>query len=1029
MRRLVVWIAAALLFAAPAVAQEAVAPTASHEVLRAPVPAWVVPLSEDPLPPIDAAPVRVLAIDHQVRFDAAGKHTYTFGRIRIQTVQGLGLASTVNAAWNPAQQTIDVHAVRIIRDDQVIDVLAGQTFQTLRRERNLESSMLDGVLTATLQPRDLRVGDILESAFTLHDDGGVLAPHQESVSSAPTTSNADRYRFRATWPADRAMRVQVTEPWAAVQPRRTRDGYEVEINDRDLRPIRVPGDLPYRFWIQRTVQISDLTDWNGISIMMAPLYEKAAILEDGSPLTAEIERIRVANPTVEGQVSAVLRLVQEDVRYLALAMGQGGYVPATADETWRSRYGDCKAKTVLILALLKGLGIEAEPALVSTRLGDGLDQRLPMVSWFDHVIVRVVVDGQVHWIDGAGRGDRALADISAPPYRWGLPVRTAGAALEPIVQTARTTPDAVVSIHFDASDGLDAKARVSGDFSMSGDAAATMHGQLANLPDDQRTQTLEGVWEGMVDGIEIETTDTRYDEVGNTLHFLATGKVQLAWTTSAGGRSLSVPNSGVEIAAAAEREEPFEAFKDQPYAINHPQYILGTVSITLPNGGEGFRLEGADVVVEAAGNRIERRTTLENGVVTMTGATRSLVPEVTAAQMAEARAQQANVVNGPVRVRAPANYRATEADRARYDTSTSDVDDLLERAEALVGLDDLDAAIALLDRAIELEPENIKPRNARGFARLGKDDYAGAREDFDQAVDLDPADTQALIGQGRVAAAEGRFNDAIVSYSVAIRLDPADLGALNGRANAYYQIGRADRSLADFRSLQAAAPTWAGGKYGEVRALIKLKRLDDAQRIVDAMIAESAVDAGALGLHVRLAIESGQPARALPALDAAVTEAPADFGLRTLRAEMRVRSGDEAGARADYVLLRQAATGDPVLLNNVCWSQGTVGFDLDQALADCDAALAVLAEAAFVIDSRAMVLLHLERYAEAKAAYEAALAGDANQLVSIYGLGLARLGLGDAGGREDIDRALKRSIDSGEDFDVFEARHPELTIR
>ena len=44
----------------------------------------------------------------------------------------------------------------------MIDALEGQTFQTLRREDNLESSMLDGRLTATLQPRDVRVGDSID---------------------------------------------------------------------------------------------------------------------------------------------------------------------------------------------------------------------------------------------------------------------------------------------------------------------------------------------------------------------------------------------------------------------------------------------------------------------------------------------------------------------------------------------------------------------------------------------------------------------------------------------------------------------------------------------------------------------------------------------------------------------------------------------------------------------------------------------------------------------------------------------------
>jgi len=75
------------------------------------------------------------------------------------------------------------------------------------------------------------------------------------------------------------------------------------------------------------------------------------------------------------------------VRYVLLAIDDGGYVPAPADTTWSRRFGDCKGKTVLLLALLRELGIDARPALVSVQGGDGLNERLPMVGAFDHVFV------------------------------------------------------------------------------------------------------------------------------------------------------------------------------------------------------------------------------------------------------------------------------------------------------------------------------------------------------------------------------------------------------------------------------------------------------------------------------------------------------------------------------------------------------------------------------------------------------------------------------------------------------------------
>ena len=84
--------------------------------------------------------------------------------------------------------------------------------------------------------------------------------------------------------------------------------------------------------LPRIVQFTDFTDWSAASALMAPLYDQASVLEADSPLKARIEEIRAAQPTAAGRAAAALRLVQDEVRYLALSMGEGGYVPTAADE-------------------------------------------------------------------------------------------------------------------------------------------------------------------------------------------------------------------------------------------------------------------------------------------------------------------------------------------------------------------------------------------------------------------------------------------------------------------------------------------------------------------------------------------------------------------------------------------------------------------------------------------------------------------------------------------------------------------------
>ncbi len=1000
------------------------APALAQEVERAPAPAWVAPQAREPLPATaDDAPVRVLAIDDQVRLDAEGVHAYYSRRIQVQNRQGLPYVSTVSAVWSPPRETLQVHAVRILRGDQVIDVLAEQDFQVLRRENNLESSMLDGQLTATLQPRDLRVGDILETAFTVHDTGGVLAPHREHFASLSSGFVVDRYRLRASWPSSQALNVKATAPWSDVRPRRAGDDWTFEIDARQLAPERRPDNLPGRFLLTRMVQFTDFAEWSAASALMAPLYEQAALLEPDSPLRDRIEQIRTAYATDAERAAAALRLVQDEVRYLSLAMGEGGYVPTAADEVWRSRYGDCKGKTVLLLALLHGLGLEAEAALVSTSNGDGLPERAPAVGWFDHVLVRAVIDGETYWMDGAAVGDRSLETLAPPPYRWALPIRPDGAALEAIEQPPARTPTFEMLTEADASAGLDAEAGLLLDIVYHGDMAIQMRQQISSIPRDQLQTMMDAAMEKGAESVRLEAIDTRYDDDANAFHLTLRGKARMSWVSNTGGRMMAMPEVAVSIPYQDERTGLLAGYKDLPYVLAHPLLTRSTVRIVLPGGGEGFRLEGGDQTVEAGGYRIERRATLRDGVVEAVLTTTSLASEISAADMAQARARAKTLVDGVLRVRAPAGYAATPADLARLDPGDDEVAGLIERAERLRDTGDTEGALALLDAALLSEPDSAEALRARGDARLAARDYEGARADFDHAVDLDPADVKAAVGQGRAAMADGRYADAVVSFSVALRLDPGQATALSARGASYHQIRRWDRALADYRALKTAAPSSDAGLYGELRALARLGRADEARTIIATKLAAAPEHYVALQQLLALGRSDGRIAEALTALDAGLAASPDDFSLYMLRGEARALGGDEAGARADFDAMRRLAGGDPLLLNDVCWGQAISGFDLEQALADCD--VAVGAGEAAVIDSRAMVLLQLGRYEEAKADYDQALSAAPRQAASLYGRGLARLALGDAGGEDDLDRAWSLNIDVAEDFAVFEARRAE----
>lgn len=348
----------------------------------------------------------------------------------------------------------------------------------------------------------------------------------------------------------------------------------------------------------------------------------------------------------------------------------------------------------------------------------------------------------------------------------------------------------------------------------------------------------------------------------------------------------------------------------------------------------------------------------------------------------------------------------------------TDVPSLLRAAEALRARGEFSGAAEALNRAVEISPDDVRSRKARGAFFLNRADFEAARADLEWAAQLDPQDAGVTRLLGSLAFAEERYEEAVIRFT-ALTLEPDRRAwTFSSRAATYERLGQTDRALADHRAAAAIDPDRF--RYDEWRLRLGRDR-ETVLREVEARLAEVPTDSSALAMRIRIAREDGRPAEALTAMDAAVMADPADDYLRTQRAGVRGLVGDLTGAEADLATVR-AKTPDAEMLNSMCWSQAEHGFALDQALADCDAALTIAPFQAKIHDSRAMTLLHLGRLDEALEAYNRALELAPRLAASLYGRGLTLQALGEPGAQADIDRALTVSRQAAEPFAVYLAR-------
>lgn len=548
----------------------------SNQVQRGPVPKWAMPSEPLPVPADPTGAVFIRQQDSEVHLDDKGQLLYYAYRIKILHPNALDIGN-LSLAWNPAAGAPTVHVIKIHRDGAVIDVLQNASFEILRREDQLEAARLDGTLTAVLRVPDLRVGDEIEFGATIRtsdptlgkDDAGLLVLGPEPLPG--------RYHLRLSWEGRDKPGIRMTTDMTAMAQQ---GANAIDLRFDNPPALMPPKDAPPRYQWQRVVEYSSFADWQGISRRFAPLFADASKLSAGSPLKAEAARIAAANTQPMERAAAALQLVQQNVRYIYVGLNGGNIAPVSADETWQRRYGDCKAKTALLLALLRELGVEAEAVLANNSgADDGMDERLPSPRMFDHVLVRARIDGKSYWLDGTLPAVAAPAGEPVMPYRWVLPLTGQGSGLERLIWKPTSRPDEVTLFEIDARAGFDKPARITNTTIKRGVEGLQQEMQLSALTSVQllgafRQNAIGSTWQ------TIEDVQWRYDRKAQASVLTVIGTGTVDWDEQGNGsKGLALPGGGFN--PPEKRLRAAEQNQDLPF-YNKPGFDCRVTTVRLP---------------------------------------------------------------------------------------------------------------------------------------------------------------------------------------------------------------------------------------------------------------------------------------------------------------------------------------------------------------------------------------------------------------------------------------------------------------
>jgi hypothetical protein len=112
-----------------------------------------------------------------------------------------------------------------------------------------------------------------------------------------------------------------------------------------------------------------------------------------------VDTLTKNDKTDSTKAKTIFHWVQSNIKYIAIEDGLSGFIPRSANEVYRNRYGDCKDMTSMIVTMLKMANIPAYLTWIGTRKLPYSYNDVPTPMVDNHMIATAKIDGNNFFLD------------------------------------------------------------------------------------------------------------------------------------------------------------------------------------------------------------------------------------------------------------------------------------------------------------------------------------------------------------------------------------------------------------------------------------------------------------------------------------------------------------------------------------------------------------------------------------------------------------------------------------------------------
>lgn len=542
-------------------------------------PEWVDSLSPDTTATLSGSDmssgIHYLLADYQSH--VARQHTFRHYTVRILSESGVQSNSELSFLFDPSYEQLEFHYIRIIRNGKYINRLFRKDIKILQREESLEQYIYDGRITAHLFLDDVQVGDIIDYAYSIQGENPIFGGKYANTFHTQLSIPIRHYRRRLLWPTGRSLYIKNHGTSVSPTKKNYNGGVEYMWDMQDINAVLPDSDIPSWYDPYARIQLSEFASWHEVAQWASTLYRHSPSLPKN--VRNKIEEIQKQHPKIENQMQAVLRFVQDDVRYLGIELGENSHRPTPPEQVFKRRFGDCKDKSLLLCVMLAGIGVKASPALVHTSYRSTIAQWHPSPEAFNHAVVQATVKGITFWFDPTISYQRGpIGSIYFPAYGKALLVDSSTTTLATVKPQGLSLARIEIQESFFIKD-LNFHARLAVKTTFYGADADNIRSLLATTSKPTLEKNYLNFYATSYNGIEIaKPLSFEDDQQNNTIvvyedYHIAKLADSSNSTLIAGFYARSMQ---YELAV------PSTSIRTMPIGISHPRNISQTIHIHMP---------------------------------------------------------------------------------------------------------------------------------------------------------------------------------------------------------------------------------------------------------------------------------------------------------------------------------------------------------------------------------------------------------------------------------------------------------------